>query len=47
MLSLRRQKLVDIVDLALCIFAIIHLTEAYDSCDVRGRLTVTGRKSYS
>ena len=46
MLSLRRQQPVDIVELALCILAIIPLTDAYDQCDVSGRLTVTGRKSY-
>ena len=46
MLSLRRQQPVDIVELAFCILAIIPLTDAYDQCDVSGRLTVTGRKSY-
>ena len=46
MLSLRRQKPVDIVEIALYILAIIPLTDAYDTCDVSGRLTVTGRKSY-
>ena len=45
MLSLRRQKPVDIVELALSILVIIPLTDAYDTCDVSGRLTVTGRKS--
>lgn len=47
MLSLRRQKPVDIVEIALYILAIIPLTDAYDTCDVSGRLTVTGRKSYA
>ena len=45
MLSLRGHKPVDIVHLALCVWAIIQVADAFDQCDVRGRLTVTGRKS--
>ena len=46
MLSLRGHKPVDIVHLAFYVWAIIQVADAFDQCDVRGRLTVTGRKSY-
>ena len=44
MLSRGRKKSVDIVELAISILVIIPLADAYDTCDVSGRLTVTGRK---
>ena len=47
MMILSTEKAVAIVEMALSVWAIIHLADAFDVCDIRGKMTVSkGKRCY-